>query len=899
MNFSVSLRKGKCKMKKYLKSIPFWIMSVTLGIILIGMFMQHSQSGRTSIIGKEALINLDSRMRFSSYVNNSPGDGIDAEVNPPCFRWFYVMNPNKVHFPIDPYMFRFQISVSNDFNNPIVNVKTDMNVYNELAPLPEGKTYYWRVGYIPKGNTEPTEWTKIFSFNIPEGTPKWDRSVLKNPDFGGHPRLLFKKDQLPELRKIVADEPFYKSMVKVADNMTNNKWWNNWPKDASKVPEFMMYRGSTTGKKQNKLLWNLTRQLTQTAFVYLITQNEKYKNILKIWTTIAAYPKGGPASPEGMGHGYAESEDNTSITEYLACVYDWFYAKLTPAQKKVFENSLEWRLKAWMYEYHWGGSFYTNGYENPKLSRQSIFIAGHEHSWEGSMDTFPASIAMYEKSELARRYFHWMSNYLISVGELNAENGGYDDGAAYGQSHMKWLVYQLMYLKGALPSLHLGQNPLYSQFADFFIGLVPVGMQYSHFGRVSQHGAGMMHRIEIFNLLAYLTERADILYNWKNIGMRPNYRWRQWIHAAAPLEFSGTLKPVPSTKTRYVFPATGFVMVHEYNPSEKKAFKDGVGVMFCSRPNRGDEYNDENTFQMYAYGHYLNYGGHSGDENPFGFQTIAHNTIMVDGIGQTTTEQARKRGYRAVLMAYENNDDFTYWMGDATDAYSRHDEIVTGKISGNNTSWSAKTQINYDAKLFGPKGAPQLERFRRHMLFMRNKYLIIYDDLKTDPNHPSQFSWRYRVLKEDNPHYDAEKGLLTYKLGDVKVFLKQVAYPDSLQFLDLKGLDQYKNPVTGLDYLKNKWVALDMQRPDYRKNVCSDNYWFTTKNPESNFHFMVVIYPVKPGTEDPVITRLGNNTVKVEKDKETDIVSFDSNTKFPVTLKVDLNEFREPINFGD
>lgn len=881
-------------LKKYFKSIPLWIVATAVGIISLGIFVKCSQSGGTTVIGKKALIKLDSRMKFSSYVNNSPGDGMNAEVNPPRFRWFYVMNPNKVHFPIDPYMYRFQISGNKDFSNPIVNVKTYMNVYNELAPLPEGKTYYWRVGYIPKGNTEPTEWTKTFSFNIPKGTPKWDRSVLKNPDFDGHPRLLFKKDQLPELRKIVADEPVYQSMVEIADSMTHTKWWHNFPKNPMTVPEFTAHKG----KERYKFLWFTTRKLIQTAFVYLITQDKKYKNILNIWTAIASYPKGGPGSPEGMGGGYSVSEDYTSITEYIACVYDWFYDQLTAAQRKVFENSLEWRLKAWMYEYHWGGSFYTNGIKDPKLKKASIFVAGSGHSWEGSMDTFPAAIAMYEKSDLARRYFHWISNYLISVGELVGENGGYDEGAAYGPSHMKWLVYQLMYLNGALPSLHLGQNPLYKQYANFFIGLVPVGMRISHFGRLAQHGAGMEYSKEVFNLLAYLTGDGNILYDWDNIDFKPHYRWRQWIHAAAPLQFKGKLKPVPSTKTRYIFPATGFVMVHEYNPSEKKAFKDGVGVMFCSRPDRGDGYNDENTFQMYAYGQYLNYGGHSGDENPFGFQTIAHNTIMVDGIGQTITEQSRKQGYRAVLMAYENGKNFTYWMGDATAAYPRHDEIIYTNTNDNNVSWAQKTQINYDSKLFGPKGAPKLERFRRHMLFMRNKYLIIYDDLKTDPNRPSRFSWRYRVLQNGHPHYDSATSLLEYKLGNVKVFLKQIAYPDSLQFLDLKGLDQYKNPITGMDYLKNKWVALDMKRPDYRKDVCSDNYWFTTKNPESNFHFMVVIYPVKPGTEDPVITRLDDNTVKVEKDGETDIVSFDRNTKFPATLKVDLNELRGPITFG-
>jgi len=108
-------------------------------------------------------------------------------------------------------------------------------------------------------------------------------------------------------------------------------------------------------------------------------------------------------------------------------------------------------------------------------------------------------------------------------------------------------------------------------------------------------------------------------------------------------------------------------------------------------------------------------------------------------------------------------------------------------------------------------------------------------------------------------------------------------------------LDQYKNPITGKDYLKNKWVALDMQREEYRKVVCQHNFWFTTKEPYSDYH---VVYPIKPGTEDPIITRLDDNTVKVEKDGDTDIISFDKGTKFPATLIADIKAFRQPIDFN-
>ncbi len=875
------------------KYILLVIMSLVLGYILFALKPFENPINETKkhveIIGKESLIKLDSRIKFSSVVNNSPGNGMYADVNPPRFRWYYVQNPKEIKERIDPKKFRFQISDNKDFKNKIVNVDSEFNFYNELAPFPEGKEYFWRVGYIHSGETEPSSWTQIFSVHIPKGTPKWDRTALKNPNFKGHPRLLFKKTELAKLKNLAeASEVFKKQIVIAAEEMRNHKWWNDWPKDDTKVPEF------TESKSEgNKKMWNISRKLTQTAFAYLITKDESYANILDIWTTIAAYPKGGPASPEGMGNGYTESEDSTSITEYLACIYDWFYDDLSLKQRKIFEASLEWRISDWMYDFRWGGAIYTDGKENPKLSGSSIAISGGGHAWEGMLDTFPAAIVLYEKSETARKYFHWVANYLIAVGEIVAQNDGYGYGSHYSQSHMKWLVYQLMYLNKALPELQLGKNPLYKKYAEFFTGLVPVGMKYSHFGRLSQYGGGMAMRKEVFNLLAYLLGDGEVLKNWENISdEKDNFIWRQWIHVASPLQFEGTLKAVSSTKTKYVHPIIGYVMAHKYNPTEKKAFEQGVGVMFGSKPSREDDYNNENSFQMYAYGQHLNYGGHSGNENPYGHQTIAHNTIMVDGIGQTITKESKENGYRAVLMAYQEGENYTYWMGDATNAYPKSPEIVVDK------GWSQVTQIDYDSIAFGEKGAPQLERFRRHMLFMRDKYLVIFDDLKTSQNRPSRFSWRYRILPDCELKYNQDDGLLTYALDSVKVHIKHIAYPKSLQLIDLKDLDQYKNPITGRNYLDNKFVIRDMENETYRNQVAKHNLWFTTEKPLDEHHFLTVIYPVKPGTSEPIISRLDDNTVKIEKDGETDVISFDKNTKHSAKLIVDLEELRLPITFN-
>lgn len=837
----------------------------------------------TEIISDESLIRLDSRMLFSSVVNNSPGDGTDADVNPPRFRWFYTPPAFDMPLRFNPFRFCFQVSGDKEFTSLVVDKETEFNFYNELAPFEEGKEYYWRVGYLLKGEKEPSSWSKVFSVNIPAGTPKWDRTALINPDFGGHPRLLFREDQLAELKRIAKESPvFNNQIIPVANQMLEHKWWGNWPETDSDNPEYTY-----------NYYFHLSQKLIQTAFAYLITGEEKYSYVLDIWKMIASYRKGGASSPEGMGKGEdADSEDNTSITEFMACVYDWFYGQLAPEERTLFEKSLEWRINNWMHEFRWGGAIFTDGSEHPKISRSSLAIGGAGHSWEGSLATFTASIALYEKSEIARRYFHWIANYLISVGETVAQNGGYDHGAYYGQSHLKWLVYQLMYLNTALPELELGKNPLYKQYGDFFTSLVPVGMEYSHFGRISQHGAGMAMRSEVFNLLAFLTSNGEFLQNWENIGGKENFDWRQWIHVAAPLQFRKKILPVRQSQTKFIFPATGFVMAHQYPPGESKAFQEGVGVIFCCRPGRGDEYNNENSFQLYAYGQHCNYGGHSGDENPYGFQTIAHNTILVDGIGQTITPESRNDGYRGAIIAYREGSNYTYWVGDATNAYPKSEVKVSRK------GWSAKSQIDYDKRLFGEEGAPKVERFRRHMLFMRDKYLVVFDDLKTASERPSVFSWRYRVLPECDPEYNPQQGLLSYILNDVKVMVKHVASPELIEFEDLKGLDQFINPVTGNNYLNNnKYTALDMEDKRYREKVCAHNFWFTSKKAESDFHFLTVIYPVQPGTSEPEISRLDDYTVKIEKNGESDIISFDKNTKYPATLVVDLDAFRKPIQF--
>ncbi len=884
-------------------NLPLRSTGVLTAFVLLGL-VGYAHAGRTTI-SAEALVTPDNQMLWGLVVNRAPGDGAAAEVNPPRFRWFYV--PDIPHIKArDPalgslialYKFRFQIADEPTFASPIVDVVCDYNCYNALSPLPEGKTYYWRVGYMcqmlaPDGvrrdskviaprETTPSSWSDIRSFTIAPGTPVWDRSALAEPKLGPHPRMPFRKDQLAQLRRLVTTdshvkEIFEQSIVPTAQKMTQHAYWDSWPK--------------TDTDKQVRGYYFTGKKLMQTALAYVITGEAKYRNIVDIWATIASYPPGGRSSPEGMGGD--NGEDSTSLTEFLALAYDWFYDELTDPQREAFEESLQWRIDKWMHEFQWGGALYrrvnTPTYSGPAAGMSSLMLGGGGHSWEGTMATLPAAIAIYEKSPLARKFFHIVVNYLIGVGEITTQFGGYDLGCSYGQSHLKWFLYQTMYINSALPQLQIHKNPYYRHVGRYFVALVPVGLPSAPWGRIDSQGAGVMHRREIFRLLGYLVGDGVLLANWTNAGGDARYGWRQWVHMAAPLHLDRKLTPQIGEQTEFFFPLAGFAMSHTYPPTDPRAFKEGAGVIFRSKgapPGGGAVYFNESAFQFYAYGQLINFGGGTGGAEPHGFHTMSHNTVLIDGLGQAPHGPDRWQiPYGSVMMAHKTGEQFTYWMADATMCYPRTPAPVA--------SWV----VRFDPKVYGKKAVPYLERFRRHILFVRKKYVVVFDDLVTAPDHPGRFSWLWHVLQKGEATFDKDTARVTYPAGDVKVILQHVANVGAIEYQNLQDLDGLANPITGEDFRNNKHTQRELGREQWRKYVPHHNMWFTNRAPASRFHFMTVIYPTPPGGGEPKITRLDDYTVEVAADGTIDVISFDPETQHPATLVVDLPVMRKPLRF--
>jgi len=850
-------------------------------------------------ISSEALLPIDEEMLHCNFVNAAPADGALAQVNPPRFRWFYVPNPSTFTSAARVlYRFRFQIAAEPTFAEPVVDVQTDLNFYNELAPLPEGTTYYWRVGYmcqmaswdgqkvsVPR-ETTPSTWSAVRSFRIGPGTDVWDRSVLRDVHLGDHPRMTFRKNQIQRLRRLIETDPvakgaFERNILADAERIMADPHWQNWPDtDERGVLGRQYYRAG--------------KDLARAAFAYVVTGDPKYRNVVDIFAKIATFPRGGASSPEGMGGD--SNEDSTSFTEFLALAYDWLYDEMTPEQRRACEESLNWRIDAWMNEYQWSGTFYkhfqADGYDGPAVRARSLMITGGGHSWEGSMDTLPAAIAIYHKSPIARKYFHTVVNYLIAVGERYAQLGVPELGLSYGHSHLKWWLYQTYYLSSALPELHLEKNPLYRKVADYFLHVAPVGMPYAPWGRYDPDGAFWGHRHETFRLLALLLDDGVLLENWNRAGGEASFAWRPWVQIAAPLAFPDPPTPRTGTRTHFFNRAAGWAIAHTYPPTDPRAFAEGVGVIFPCRPNVGSHgscFYSNASLQLYGYGQCLNYGGGPGGTDPQPFHTMAHDTVLIDGLGQAYGGPgAYKIPLRGAILAYEEGQDYTYWVGDATWWYP-HEPYEVG-------SWV----IRFDTNVYGKLAVPYLRMFRRHVLFMHNKYVVLFDDLETDADHPARFSWLWHVKQPGPVEYAEDAARLVYHAGPVKVILRHVAHPQQLEYLYAPGLEGLKNPITGEDFTREQHTVREINRPGAEERFPAQHFWFTNRQAASRFQFLTVIYPVNPdGGEEPAITRLDDLSVKVEADGLTDIISFDPETKLPVTHVVDLPAFRRPIEIDE
>lgn len=832
-------------------------------VLVVSLVLPWPLHGEPIRIGADAVVPENARSRYNRYVNWRPADRETVDLNPPRISWPYWPDwPDN--WSSEFHTFRLQISAKPDCSEPVVDVACTMNFYNCLPELKGARQWYWRVGY--NVGTAKEKWSAVRCFALADKAAVWDRAGLAQPDFVrlGHPRVLFNQKNLDRIRRLHETEPASRAalewMRRQADRVLQRSWWNDFPKtDREDEPSTPFYA--------------IAHDLALVAFVYRMTGDEKYAGVVERAVTWASYPPGGRSSPEGLGGD--GSEDATQGNEFLALLFDWLYQDLSDRQRQVMIDSLAWRVDHIMNSFAWrrlkpdrSGRPRVDAAATAPVSGSSLGGMPSSHQYEGSMDTAVCGLVLYEHSEVGRQWYELMVNYLIGVTSGHGFDGCWNEGPGYGTSKCKWLVNASVYFDTAVPGADFGRNPVYSRIGEYFRRVIPVGMDHNAWG--NQRNASRGNHLAMFRKLAYLTGDGQFLFNYRQYGGREFSDFRPWIEYVLPAYYDAP-EPSPEKDPVALFDIDGWAMAATGPPSDRRTYEEGLGFIFQCRPRGGfsHSFNSDASFQLHAYGRMLNHGGgSSGNGDAFAYHTMSHNTILVDGLGQAQTSKGQDFPEYGRIVGFARGKDYVYVAGDATLCYPRK--------PGDYRRWSLPLDDVYRRQAL-----EHLQRFVRHILFVRGKYFVVFDDLAA--SRPAKYTWLYHILPEGGLSFDPARFAVDYQVGEVKVRLQHIAQPQQLVLDNRRGLDGFVNPMTGEDYRR------------YRQDdiLCQHNLWVTNERQAENWTFLSVVYPVPQGGNVPPIERLDDGTVRVGDD----VICFDpeSAAAAQATLVVDPAAFRSRL----
>jgi hypothetical protein len=591
----------------------------------------------------------------------------------------------------------------------------------------------------------------------------------------------------------------------------------------------------------------------------------------------------------------------------IGSAYDWCFDLLTERAKSNVLYAIEEKLHAGNYFGYPNET--TNidldigdqnlGFGTPAYAYESHAIGGD------GVHLYPA-LAMMTESPIALQYARWRMNWNMAKFFGFGSDAGYVTGRGYDQEYIRaQRITEIMSaMLAAWPQWTGTNNIKLRNFARWADRHFPVGFR-DLINPWGQTGAG---RYQMWDSMGYafsrLTQDPEIaLHDYNNTveAGASNYRWSMWQLCKA-----AALPPPPTGVTNSVLsgisPREGWVDMASVPPNSAQAHSNGVFVTAWAPPAGGvanHSFGGIGCYQMTAYGADLTMGGETGMRE-YGFNPAAnHATLMIEGAGPYNQKWPPHIEHKAFISAFTNGSGFTYAALDLTDAYARTNnpkDLALINPSGYFTNAQGEQiQVGY-TNIFVSQGYHHdLTNVVRHLLFVRNKYLVVHDRIGAT-----------NEMRTALPHYNNSTDMVLdttnatwnwtvtnwYQGGTftnaVRVFMKYLNAAQ-LQVTNFTGTNTKINPITGYNPLMNEWQNADLVGTFPRTN----SVWVMNKNKATNFTFTSILYPVKPGDPDPTIVEIDPYTVAVTNSSEGDVISFNRDSAV-ATLIVDVGATNAP-----
>lgn len=610
-----------------------------------------------------------------------PADGATVAMNPPDMAW-----PPQ----LDAVSYDLQVSQDPSFpkEGTVAVDGLPLSLYNHYSVFRPGK-WLWRFRYR-NSTGDVSAWSPAKSFVIdPHAAlmpmPRVDDMIAHMP---AHPRIYVSPESLGEFRNR-ANGPAREAWQAIRARADREMKLEMTPE-----PVFLRKDGGEDVVKSqqevNAPTYQMTGRMMTAAFVYLVSGEKAYADSAKrVALALAKWDPNGATSYHNQDQAFRD------IAWRMSVAYDWLFDALSPEERKTLLAAIHARAQVLFRDF--------------KEDSRPLHVYPYDSHGITALG-FLSIIAIATVGDIpdAEAWFRYVAPVYVNIfPPWGGDAGGWSQGVSYWKYSCNFGMQAMDAFWPAL-LVNLYKRPWARNNGYFKVYCHPPWCARSHFGdqNIIPPGASDAQALDRYASLygdEYLKWYADTVGRPRRTGDLYEYFW---------FDDSVESKPPVDLPQSRLFPDIGWVAMHSdlAHPKETMLLLKSSPYGSCSHSHA-----DQNHFVLYAYGEPLAIDAgyydwyYSPHDLAFTRQTIAHNTITADGVGQPIGSIDAC----GAIEAFFTGPGFDHAVANAAPAYQ-------GRLS----------------------------EFTRRVLFVRPKYFVVIDDVASP--QPSGFEWRLHSLERMN-----------------------------------------------------------------------------------------------------------------------------------------------------
>ncbi|HUW57643.1 MAG TPA: DUF4962 domain-containing protein [Planctomycetota bacterium] len=463
-----------------------------------------------------------------------------------------------------------------------------------------------------------------------------------------------------------------------------------WRSFLGRIDEPLRVRLDFTRTDESYHIAQNCHRLWNHAFAFLVTDEAAHADAAReLLAEVLRVPVEGITA-------HRHSELNHNLVKTMSMGYDWLYDVLPEEERERTREALARRI----------GNIYAF-YKANRSPFHSFERCRYDSHGSYMMQTIlTGALAIAGEVPGAEKWMeYWLMANISFYPPWSVTDGSWAQGIHYGACYVDANDIPEAWMVRSATGLNLFEKPFFRCHRDWLLYAYPPFGMKTPFGDLARKDRSDETDLARFGRIAraLAVERQDPYAEWyarAALGRKGLWHGHELMVPGAP---DVAPKPPDDLPRAKLFPDTGWVFMHT-----DLTGRDDVSLAFKSSPygSLSHSHADQNSFVLSRgdrwllsdAGYYAGYG----TPHHLGFykHSRGHNTILVKGRGQLINE-AKAGGH---ITHFAHTDEIDYTVGDAQAAY--------GNL---------------------------LERFDRHVVFLRPNLFVIFDDVIA--TGPSTIDW--------------------------------------------------------------------------------------------------------------------------------------------------------------